>query len=214
MSSRMRNPPIAGPSIAAVVGGETEAWYLNMLKRNEKDIRITIKPEIHSKKSLKDQYEKVVLDLVNKEFTKVFWIVDLDSIIKETREAPRGAPKPMEVFKNYRQTLIEKYRNVTVIVNNPCLEFWFLLHFEKTNKHFNNCSKVEAQLKKHIKNYEKTKRYFTKKNDDIYLKLKPGFFTALENAAALGNFDERNPNKAICEMKEFFFCEELRNYFE
>ncbi|MBP9134766.1 MAG: RloB domain-containing protein [Saprospiraceae bacterium] len=61
-----------------------------------------------------------------------------------------------ESFEEYRTDLTENYENVVVIVNNPCLEFWFLLHFEKTSKYFNTCSSAETQLKKYLPNYEKT----------------------------------------------------------
>jgi hypothetical protein len=43
-------------------------WYLQMLKRNERDIRVSIKPEIPTKKSVEEQY-KLVRDLSNREFT-------------------------------------------------------------------------------------------------------------------------------------------------
>lgn len=38
------------PALAIVVDGDTEVWYLQMLKRNERDIRISIRPEIPNKK--------------------------------------------------------------------------------------------------------------------------------------------------------------------
>ncbi|WP_353744812.1 RloB domain-containing protein [Hydrotalea sp. AMD] len=107
-----------------------------------------------NKKSVEEQYN-LVCDLSNKEFTKVFWIIDLDTVIKEENEAPKGKKSPLKIFEEYRTDLITNYTNVVVIVNNPCLEFWFLLHFEKTSKYFNTCSSVETELKKHLKNYEK-----------------------------------------------------------
>lgn len=58
-------------TFAVVVDGETELWYLQMLKRNERDIRINIEPKIPSKKSLEDQYN-LVCALLKQEFTKVF----------------------------------------------------------------------------------------------------------------------------------------------
>ncbi len=45
---------------AIVVDGETEFWYLQMLKRNERLIKVDIKPEIPQKKKLADQYSKVI----------------------------------------------------------------------------------------------------------------------------------------------------------
>lgn len=154
MKRPSKTPPKAKAGIAVVVDGNTEVWYLNMLKRNERQIRIAIKPEIPSKKSITEQYE-YVCDLAEKEFSRVFWIVDLDTIIKETREAPKGETPAMETFKTYRQHLLDKYENVKVVVNNPCLEFWFILHFEKTGKLFDNCSKAEKHLKTYLKDYQK-----------------------------------------------------------
>ena len=213
----MRNPKkIAhrtNPSFAVVVDGETEVWYLQMLKRNERAIRVSIKPEIPNKKSVEEQYS-LVCDLSNKEFTKVFWLIDLDTVVKEENEASKGKESPIKAFDKLRTDLSKNYPNVVVVVNNPCLEFWFLLHFEKTSKYFNTCKSAESQLKKHIKNYEKTQKFFTKQNDDIYLKLKPILKTALENSIALGSFDNKNPIKAMCEMELLFQSEELKKHFE
>ncbi len=201
------------PSFALVVDGETEVWYLQMLKRNERDIRVSIKPEIPNKKSVEEQYN-LVCDLSGKEFTKVFWVIDLDTVIKEDNEAPKGKKSPLKTFEEYRTDLNTNYPNVVVIVNNPCIEFWFLLHFEKTSKYFNTCSSAETQLKKHLKNYEKTQKFFTKQNDDIYLKLKPNLKAAIDNSIALGNFDNENPKKAMCEMDLLFKSDELKKHFE
>lgn len=201
------------PSFAVVVDGETEVWYLQMLKRNEREIRVSIKPEIPNKKSVEEQYN-LVCELSNKEFTKVFWVIDLDTVIKEENEAPKGKKPPLKTFEEYRTNLADNYENVVVIVNNPCIEFWFLLHFEKTAKYFNKCSGAETQLKKHMPNYEKTQKFFTKQNDDIYLKLKPNLKAALQNSISLGNFDNENPKKAMCEMELLFQSDELKEHFE
>lgn len=205
--------PKTTPTFAVVVDGETEVWYLQMLKRNEKDIRVSIKPEVPNKKSLEEQY-KSVCDLLDKEFTKVFWIVDLDTIIKETNDAPKGKKTPLQTFAQYRTELEKK--NAIVIVNNPCLEFWFLLHFEKTSKYFNACSSAESQLKTHteMQNYAKTREFFTKQGDDIYLKLKPKLKDALKNAKLLGAFDCQTPTNAMCEMQLLFDDKEIKSYLE
>ncbi|MBK6611319.1 MAG: hypothetical protein IPN25_04050 [Sphingobacteriales bacterium] len=59
MRKTNRNVPKTIPAFAVVVDGETEVWYLQMLKRNERDIRVSIKPEIPNKKSVKEQYDLV-----------------------------------------------------------------------------------------------------------------------------------------------------------
>ncbi|MDR0969014.1 MAG: RloB family protein [Lentimicrobiaceae bacterium] len=212
MRTPKRNAPKTIPSFAVVVDGKTELWYLQMLKRNEREIRVNIKPEIPNKKSIEEQY-KLVCDLSGKEYTKVFWIIDLDVVIKENKEAKKGLKSPLKMFEECRTELITKYPNVVVIVNNPCIEFWFLLHFVKTSKEY-TASNVERELRKHLNNYEKTEKSFTKQNDDIYLKLKPYLKTGLENASVLGNFDKENPTKAMCEMELLFQSEELKKHFE
>lgn len=72
------------PTFAFVVEGETEVWYLQMVKQHEqhdRNLRINIKPEIPQKKKIKDQF-KLVKELARSEYDRVFWIVDLDVIIK------------------------------------------------------------------------------------------------------------------------------------
>ncbi len=213
MRKSKRNTPKTNPSFAVVVDGESEVWYLQMLKRNERSIRISIKPEIPDKRSIKNQYD-LVCDSSRKEFTKVFWLVDLDTLLNETKAAPKGKQSPLRTFEDYREDLANNYKNVIVIVNNPCLEFWFLLHFIKTSTYFDTCSGAERELKKHLKNYEKTQRFFTKQHDDIYLKLKPHLNTALRNAHTLGYFDIQNPDNALSEMTLLFLSDELRSHFE
>ncbi|MDX2245772.1 MAG: RloB family protein [Bacteroidia bacterium] len=201
------------PTFAFVVDGETEIWYLQMLKRNERHIRLNIKPEIPNKKSIEEQFS-LVTNLSEREYSKVFWIIDLDAVIKESRETPKGKKTPLQVFIEFRKTIKRDFKNVIIITNNPCVEFWFLLHFEKTSKLFDTCGKAETQLKNHLKDYEKTQRYFTKQDNDIYLKLKPYLKTAISNSSDLGQFDLDEPTKAICEMHVLFQTDELKKHYE
>ncbi len=208
-----RKLPAVSPAYAVVVDGETEVWYLQMLKRNERDIRVSIKPEIPSKKSITEQFN-LVCELAVKEFTKVFWLLDLDTVIRESNAVIKGKSSPLLLLEQYRQQLTNNYPNAIIIINNPCLEFWFLLHFENTTKVFNSCMSAVAALKTHIKNYEKSQRFFTQYNNDIYMRLKPYLKQALQNSKALGRFNSQYPSKALCEMQLFFMAEELRSYFE
>src|SRR5690554_5888793 len=150
------------PTFAFVVEGETEVWYLEMMKKheqNDRNLRINIKPEIPQKKKIKDQY-KLVKNLAKSEFDRVFWIVDLDVIVKETSEAPKEKRPPLTEFMELRRKLHEGFENVHVIVNNPCLEYWFLLHFVKTTDYYKNYQEVVDDLRGFLKGYGKTRKYF------------------------------------------------------
>lgn len=188
-------------AFAVVVDGETEYWYLEMLKRNEPNILFDITPKILQKKNIDQQY-KSVTELSEEEYDKVFWIVDLDVLLKEEREK-KSNTSSLQKFLNYWQQLL-KQEKVVVIVNNPCLEYWFLLHFEKTTKIFTTCIDVEKEVSRHLKGYQKTQKFFKKSNNDIYKQLKPYLQTAKENATALGSFDTYNHSKAMCEMPLLF----------
>ena len=191
---------------AYVEEAETEVWNLQMYRQHEqkdRNARINIKPEIPQKKKIKDQY-KLVKELARSEYDKVFWIVDLDVIVKETNEAPKEKYPPLLEFMKLRRNLHEEFDNVQVIVNNPCLEFWFLLHFVKTNDYYKNYQEVLGELRVHLKEYDKTRKYFMRPGRDIYGRLKPYLKDAIKNAGELGEFDEQNPTKANCEMDVLF----------
>ena len=189
-------------AFAVVVDGETEKWYLQMLVKNETNISSNIKPHIPKNKDIDEQY-KLVRDLSKKEeeYDKVFWIVDLDVLLKEEREK-KNSTSSLQKFLEYWGKL-SKQKKIVVIVNNPCLEYWFLLHFQMTNKVFTSCADAEKQVSQHLKGYEKTEKFF-KKDNDIYKQLKPFLKTAKENATALGSFDTYNHSKAMCEMPLLF----------
>jgi len=211
MRSPRANRITAKPTFAVVVDGETEVWYLQMLKRNERAISVNVEPKIPQRKKLKDQYDAVLS--LSEDYTKVFWIVDLDVLISETRLSRAGVLTPIQELINYKNDIEGKYNNIVLIVNNPCLEFWLLLHFEKTTKLFNTCEEAQVQLKKHLKNYEKSQGYFTKQDNDIYLQLKSNVINALGNAKSTGEFDENDPYKAVSEMHLFFEASEFNQLF-
>ncbi|MCK5037108.1 MAG: RloB domain-containing protein [Candidatus Sabulitectum sp.] len=178
-----------------IVDGETEKWYLDLLKEHEKDRlpRIDITPEIPKKKRLAD-LDKLIRSNAE-EYHMVFWIVDLDAIRHDGQ---------MDRFLEYIREL-KKIKNVRVFVNNPCLEFWFLLHLKETSRIFPRCDKVENELRKHqiLKNYEKTEKYY-KSNNDIYKRLKPNLNIAIDNAEKLGEFSLEEPHFAMAEISQIF----------
>lgn len=193
---------------AFVVDGKDEYWYIQMLKRNERAINITLKPEIPQKKKLIDQFNKVIE--LSVDYAKVFWIVDLDVILKETREASKGKKTALQEFKTFWDKINKKYSNVVIVINNPCLEFWILLHYEATAKYFDSYEGILKQLKTHLPDYDKSQSYFVKQGNDIYLRLKPRLSNAISNAEKLGKFDFQNPYSGISEMPLFFNTEPIK----
>jgi len=98
----------------------------------------------------------------------------------------------------------KKNDKVIVIVNNPCFEFWFLLHFRYTERFYENFKTLLPDLRKHLADYEKTEKYFVRTTPDIYKRLKQNLQTAISNAEKLGKFDFRNTEKGMTEMYKIF----------
>lgn len=209
MRHTRKNQAKSRPVFAVVVDGECEVWYLQMFKRNERSININIEPKIPQKKSIQEQY-KMVCHLA-KEYTKVFWIIDFDCILSETKECKKSKQKPLDLFNQFYKEL-ENNKKVVIIINNPCLEFWFLLHFEQTSKYFECCDTLLKYLKKKpiLKDYNKSQYYYTKENNDIYLKLKPFITDAIKHAKMMDAFTADNPHRGMAEMHKFFEDDEFK----
>ena len=199
------------PTFAIIVDGECEVWYFQMLKRNERSLTINIRPEIPQKKWLEDQFE--IVKKLSSDYDKVFWVIDLDVIIKESNEKLNGVKTPLNELTDYilKIETDRDYDNVIVVINTPCLEFWFLLHYKQTTSYYQNCNSVINLLKNHIPDYSKTQKFFTKQNNDIYLRLKPHIKTAIQNAKLTGKFKLNIPNKGLSEMYKFFETTKIQN---
>lgn len=204
MRTKRLAPIQAKKAYAFLVDGETEAWYLQMLRKNEPLLNVSIKPELPTKKTLKAQYDRVCE--LEKEYDKVFWIIDLDTVRQETKEAAKGHDNALQEL----QSLMKKAaanKNIVVVINNPCLEFWFLLHFQYTEKTFTNCDSAKKQLQILFPEYEKTERFF-KQDNDIYRQLKPRLKQAITNAEKIPPFDIRNTKndaeRSLSEMMKIF----------
>lgn len=190
--------PNIRPSYAFVVDGETEIWYLNMLKRNEKHLQIAIRPELAQKKSLQEQFNQVCL--LSEDYPTVFWVVDIDTYIRENRENPRLAK--IRELADFKSKIPE---NVVFIANTPCFEIWILLHLMNTGRYFDCCDAVIREIRKHkeFSSYEKTQRYFTQGND-IYKRLRQYLSFAKANASRLPEIDFDEIERGVCQMYKIF----------
>lgn len=131
----------------------------------------------------------------------------------ETRVAKKGVKTPLQEFKEL-YTEITKYENVTVIINNPCFEYWLLLHFEETSKYYDSYDKLLKPLKKYLPDYEKTQKYYKNQSKDIYSRLKPNLKQAISNANKSGKFNFDNTQTGMSEMQKFFNEADIKENIE
>ncbi|MDE3213895.1 MAG: RloB domain-containing protein [Bacteroidota bacterium] len=131
-------------------------------------------------------------------------------MLRESKATRIGEESRIVEFLKYRERL-KKNKNVVTIVNHPCLEYWIFIHFEFSQKHFHDCKNVCRQLKLLLKDYEKSCKYFTRNNNDIYLRLKPKLKEAIANTKKLKKFNYNNPAGPFTEMQLFFETSDLQN---
>lgn len=188
---RVKNSiPFKGKNaVAIIVDGETEQWYFQLLKETE-SLRLPI-TYIHPEGNLQEMYE-VVKEQCSRPFMKVYWVVDFDVIMKEERERSKGIPSPIVFFRNILNDVKPgqgKYPNLYLFINNPCFEFWHLLHFKETSRFY---SQYEPDLRKDLQRvfpgYEKTERFY-KSGTNIYVRLKSMQDDAMKRASKLPVFD-------------------------
>lgn len=79
-----------------------------------------------------------------------------------------------------------KENNVKVITSTPCVELWFLLHYEYTTANMSN-DDVIKRLKKHYPKYEK--------NIDIYSDINQNVYEAIHRAEKLEKYQLDNGRK-------------------
>lgn len=185
---------------AIFVDGQSEQWYFFTMKKSEQIQRVDLQPKLPKKKKLKEQYQEVIL--ASKDYDLVIWIVDLDKILEGEKDKRSGGNSPKEEFIKYYKS-VKSYTNIKIIVVNPCLEYWFLLHFENTSKPFQGCNQANFALKKHLKDYDKSEKYFLK-DKNIYQKLKSKQMVAIKNSQKIGDFDPEDFDKSVCEIYKLF----------
>ena len=187
---------------AIVVDGQTEFWYFQNLKKHE-NLSIDILPKLPRKTKLKEQFEEVK-EYKDLGYDKVIWLIDFDVVIKEEQERKKSSNSILNQLQHYLN-YAQKHNQIEIYFNAPCLEFWYLLHFEQTSKYYPQCDTAAKVLeKKHLDGYEKTQKYYNKINNDIYKRLKPFLTKARQNAQLLGDFDIHTPKQAKAEMYKIF----------
>ena len=126
--ARKRVKRILKPSYIILVDGKSEILYLNLIKT----ANIKVLPEVPKKKSFKDMHDLFKTKINDAD--KIYWVIDLDVVIKENN---------VHLLKDYLKT-----HKDNIIINNPCLEYWFYLHYKKDGNFNNNCNDIIRALKR------------------------------------------------------------------
>ena len=124
---------------------KTEPEYFKALRRltRGKDVHLDVRKEIGGVLNL---VSRAVEDRRDPDPDEVWCVFDV--------EGP-GAGIPLgEAIQQTRNGCVE------LAVSNPAFEYWYLLHFEKTDRLFHDAVELINYLRKHIPDYDKSKPVF------------------------------------------------------
>ena len=192
-------------SIAVIADGQTEKWYLDSVKAHyhpDKLRSIRIEPQLPQKKQIRELMA-LAKDKVTEGYPQVVLIIDFDEILSNNEE--------FTDFKHLHQEFhnlghADWMNKLILIVNNPCLEYWYLLHFNRTSKFYGRYSEMEADLQKCLPHYNKSEKYYCG-TPDIYARLggNDGLTKARNNAKLFLPFDIQTcRERGVSEMSKLF----------
>ncbi len=144
-SLKQRRSPI--PTI--IGAGITEQWYFTHLKAL-RGYRVKIRPRFFGTETaagLDKKIEEVLRD-------EGIAICVYDADVSTWNEAERKKIA----------TLQKKYDgNASVLLcdSMPSIEYWFLLHYKHTNRHFGTSKAVIKELRKYLPQYDKTEQFLS-----------------------------------------------------
>lgn len=190
--ARVRKQKKAHTAIAIIVDGQDEKWYVNKVKEHYpcdalKTIRV--KPELPERKKVQELFDFAKSKL-EKEYTFVVLIIDLDEPLRDTKEFNKFKELYSKYIAAKNNLLVGRQKTnygwmgkLLLIVNNPCLEYWYLLHYCKTTKFFSDFATLCPVLRKipDLAQYEKCEKYYNN-HPNIYVRLNNGLNNARKNA--------------------------------
>lgn len=192
-------------TIAVIADGQTEKWYLERVKVHYPcdALKSTkIEPQLPQKKQIAELVE-LAKAKVEEGYPKVILLVDFDEVLSNAEEFREFKHFYQEYHKDNHNDWMN---NLLLIVNNPCLEYWYLLHFNSTGKFYNGYSEMEVDLHRFLPDYNKGERYYCG-NPDIYTRLGDtiGLTKARNNARPFLPFDIQTcRERGVSEMSKIF----------
>jgi len=189
----MKNP--ISKSIAVIGEGPTEYHYIDNLRTTERLKSFKIAPSVAKHTDI-DNMVAMAVSKMKEGFDYVVCLIDMDIILKDNSKKIK--------YDKYKS----KYPKIIFIESNPCIEYWFWLHFTKnvSSREFDNYEAIEKELKKYIPDYEKTTNFLVKKKIYKYLKENGDLSNAIKLSNQLNSLHRSNPDiyKSYSQMYKLF----------
>lgn len=179
MSRNIGKRPLKAPMISLIGEGITEQYYFKHI-RTLYGYRYTLKPYFFGTTSLQDMDRKIS-EVIN---SNGIAICVFETDVSERVDAEKK--KFTALLKKY-----SKKKNVIFCDSLPSIEYWFLLHYQNTNKYFYNSKAIEKELKAFMENYDKKNIFLEKEKWVSELCSDNKLETAILRSK---NFGDKNPS--------------------
>ena len=178
-------------SIPTIIGaGITEKWYFTHLQAKYR-VRMKIRPRFFGKETVFTLEKKLTEVLKNGGRAIVVFDADVSTWNKAEKER-------LEIMKSK----YAKNNRVLLCDSMPSIEYWFLLHYVNTNRHFSTSKAVITELVKRIKEFDKTETFLKNQKWVDDMSADGRLESAAQRAVAFGTSGESYTNvwKAMQEL--------------
>lgn len=178
-------------SIPTIIGaGITEKWYFTHLQAKYR-VRMKIRPRFFGKETVFTLEKKLMEVLKNGGRAIIVFDADVSTWNKAEKER-------LEIMKSK----YAKNNRVLLCDSMPSIEYWFLLHYVNTNRHFGTSKAVIMELVKHIKEFDKTETFLKNQKWVDDMSADGRLESAAQRAVAFGTSGESYTNvwKAMQEL--------------
>lgn len=147
MARKINSRQTKQPQRRVVGAGITEFWYLKHLKLLL-GLRFELRPRYFGNESM-NNINKLIEEGLN-EGSEVVCFFDEDV----SQWNPEEGRQIKELHRKY-----DNNECITLACSMPSIEYWFLLHFENTNRYLRTSADAINALHKHIAQFDKTESF-------------------------------------------------------
>lgn len=160
-------------SYAVLGDGQTEQYYLEHLKKI-KGFKYIVRPRLFKSITI-ELADELIQEMLKEGYDMVVYFTDYDTIVQQGKTA-----KFNKIVAKY-----QKRSDVLICESMPSIEFWFLLHYIKTTRNFQNAGEVLKELKKYLPEFSKETSFLEKQKwvEDLGRDGKPT--DAMKNASEI-----------------------------
>ncbi|MDR1524904.1 MAG: RloB family protein [Tannerella sp.] len=169
MARKEKNRPL-NITYLILVEGSTELIYFQNLKEAHGHFGFTIKLKKAKHGNPATLIEEALKESEKGVYSQIWCVYDCDVLVKNKNETFDGV---------YRRA---QKKGIQFAESMPCIEVWFVLHFEKPKNSYQDGDAVVTDLKKHIPDYRKNQNW---QERNLYSSLKEHSTQALTNVLKL-----------------------------